>query len=261
MRLSFSHISTYLTCPKRYWYRFVEKIPEPLGWRVSLGTSVHNALYRFAQETQGDRLWKRLEDGRSPKQQPSLFGESEPVVPPLERLLTLFDENWVHVGYTDSTAMYTAKQEAMDLLRQWYAKRSHELLSTVAVELPFKEQVGDIAVGGRFDRIDRREGELFVIDYKSGAVRSQEEVDTDMQLGLYALVLHDYLGLDTVRLGLYFLRDDLLLETVRDAEQSRATKDTLRTVGAGIAGEHFSATPSPDRCSYCSFRTLCPERA
>ncbi|PIV89943.1 hypothetical protein COW46_05435 [Candidatus Gracilibacteria bacterium CG17_big_fil_post_rev_8_21_14_2_50_48_13] len=259
MRLSYSHLYTYAACPKRYWYTYREKLPTPLWWQASFGTSLHNALYRFTQEVQGTRLWKSLENGLQQPSQMSLFFEATPTLPPIERLLELFDSAWVSVGYADHAAMYAAKEEGMHLLRNWYMHHAKELLETVAVEIPFHEQVGSCSIGGRIDRIDRRNNELIVIDYKSGKLRSAEETALDLQLSLYALVLHDYLGLDSIALALYFLREDALIETRRSKEQCEETRAYIHQVGKQITKEEFSPTPSPDTCTQCPFRTLCPD--
>lgn len=258
MRLSFAHIATYLQCPKRYAYRYREGLTEPLSWQASFGTSIHNALCRFTREVQGDQLWTSLEEGRGATKQVSLFEDGPRPLPPGERLHALLDASWVSVGYPDAQAMYSAKAEALSLLDRWYIHHGEELRSTVATELSFRRPVGDGEVHGRIDRIDRREGHLVVVDYKSGRRRSQEDVESDMQLGLYALVLHDTLGLDTVHLGLYFLRDDVFVETRRDAAQCAQTRQIIQGVHAGVTAEEFAPTPSPRTCSSCPFRTLCP---
>lgn len=255
MRLSFSQIATYQICPKRYAYRFVEQLPEPLTHRASFGTSLHNALYRFAQLVQGERLWKSLGGEQA---QPSLFGEAAPSLPSRETLLELLDAAWVNAGYVDPATMYTAKQEALQVLERWYERRAAEMFDVVAAELAFKQEIDGLQLSGRFDRIDKKDGVLFVTDYKSGAVRSQESVDADLQLGLYALVLQEQLGLDRVELGLYFLRDDVLVATKRDRQDSLESFAAIKTVGDSITAGDFHATPSAETCSYCPYRRLCP---
>lgn len=259
MRLSFAHIVTYLECPKRYAYRYRDGLTEPLSWQASFGTSLHNTLYRFTKEVQGDRLWSSLSDAQGVPRQTSLFGDAGPSPPPVERLLELLDSSWVNVGYPEAQAMYAAKAEALTLLRRWYGDHAAELQQTVAVELPFRLSLGEVEIQGRMDRIDRRDGELMVVDYKSGSLRTQEEVDGDRQLGMYALVLHEMLGLDSVRLGLYFLRDDLMLETRRDTQACAQTRETIHHVARRVSAERFDATPSLTACSRCPFRSLCPD--
>lgn len=258
MQLSFSHVYTYKVCPKRYHYRFVEGVPEGLSQSASLGTSMHNALYRFVQAMWGDRLWKTLEEPL--KAQVTLFEEPTPQVPPLPKLLEMLDEAWIKAGYADAAAMYAAKEKAIALLRHWYAHHSEELRHTVAVELPFKYPLDGFVLSGRFDRIDKQGDDYFVVDYKSGMLRSQESVDGDLQLGLYALVLQEKLSLDRVRLALYFLKDDVQRETVRDRQSSVATKATIFAAGESIKRGEWSATPSEAACTYCPYKRICPER-
>lgn len=262
MNLSFSQLSTYLTCPQRYAYRYVQRLPEALSWQSGFGTSIHNALYRFTQETHGAQLWKKLEDGKGPGPQQTLFALEvpAPVLPPEARLMELLDEAWVSARYASTEEMYAAKHEAITLLRSWYATQAPLLLTTVAAEMGFRLDLGNAVLTGRFDRIDKREGLLVVVDYKSGMPRSQADVDGDLQLSLYALVLQEQLSLDKVCLELYFLRENTSRATWRNMQQTQETRQLVTTTASRIIAEDFAATPSERTCGYCPFRNICPSR-
>jgi putative RecB family exonuclease len=117
-------------------------------------------------------------------------------------------------------------------------------------------------VSGQIDRIDRLpSGKVEVIDYKTGRISSQRDVDQSLQLSIYALACRDALGLGTPeRVTLYFTESSTRMSTVRTDEQLDAVRDDiLARVGRVRAGE-FTATPSAKVCGYCDFRAMCPER-
>lgn len=259
MRLSFSHITTYLTCPKQYFYRYVEKVPEPLSWRASFGTSLHNALYRFTQETHGANLWTSLESAKT-DQQLGIFAPPRPQPPSLERLKELLDLHWVDAAYPDRPSMYAAKHEALSLLEAWHATHASEIVSTVAVELPFLFPLStDLFLRGRIDRIDQHGDTLTVVDYKSGYVRTQESVDQDLQLAFYALILQEHFTLDKVTVGLYFLRDQTFVHTTKTREQGQELQENVLKVGKQLQEAVYDSTPSIASCTTCPFKNFCPQ--
>jgi len=53
LRLSPSQVSTYLRCPRQWYYRYVEKLKEPPSGALSLGRSAHVALdHNYSQKVQ-----------------------------------------------------------------------------------------------------------------------------------------------------------------------------------------------------------------
>ena len=47
MRLSYSSISTYETCPAKYRFQYEERLPTTTSPALSFGDSLHRALRRF----------------------------------------------------------------------------------------------------------------------------------------------------------------------------------------------------------------------
>lgn len=261
MQLSYSQIWTFTQCPKRFFYRFREKLPDAMYWQASFGTSVHNALYRFIQEIRGAELWDTL-DAYHPAAQQGLFGfetVTEARAHRVERLIELLDLCWVSVGYESSAQMYEQKQEAIALLQTWYAQNHTTIEHIKAVELSFKLPLGDAVVCGRFDRIDQIDGQILVLDYKSGVKRTQEEVDNDMQLSIYALVLQKKLGIDRVDLALYFLRDNSIVQTSMSKVKTAQTEDLILRTTDRILMQDFAATPTTTTCQSCPYKGICTD--
>ncbi len=122
----------------------------------------------------------------------------------------------------------------------------------------------DRALEGRLDRIDRgADGEL-VIDYKTGRMPKQHEVDSGeaVQLPSYA-ILEDtlpacvsYLGVDGETKPGALLQDEAL------AALSRAVRERLvRMLAAVEAGTPLPAWGDNRTCRYCDFDGLCRRQA
>ena len=62
-------------------------------------------------------------------------------------------------------------------MRNFYKNQEKLGIIPHFVEEPFTIVKDDIRVRGRFDRVDKRDGKVFVIDFKSSDVREQEKAD------------------------------------------------------------------------------------
>lgn len=133
-----------------------------------------------------------------------------------------------------------------------------------------------IFIRGIIDRLDEREGRLFIRDLKSGKGHPREKDEAgptpvlDSQLAVYALlidVLHEKDPKRWPKVGgaAYFYADprgamerpfiddlDNLLEKGRD---------WLAAVAGLIDGRQFPRTDDEDDCQYCSFVPVCGEQA
>ena len=70
-------------------------------------------------------------------------------------------------------------------------------------EQSFEIRVGETAVVGRIDRIDRRpDGSVAIVDYKTGKARDQENADESLQLSLYAIAAREKWGYNVGSLSL-----------------------------------------------------------
>ena len=117
-------------------------------------------------------------------------------------------------------------------------------------------------IGGSIDRIDRTEsGGIEVIDYKTGSPASQKDVDSNLQLTIYALVVRDTLRLGTPeKVTLYFTESSDRRSTVRTDEQlDLARQELLDRVRPIRAGE-FTANPGV-ACKWCDYTAICAERS
>lgn len=114
------------------------------------------------------------------------------------------------------------------------------------------------------DRVDEREGETVIIDYKSSSVRDQKAADKEaresQQLALYALAYQESIGRLPDRVELHFLTPDGVIvgQAVKREKDLDRAADRVREAATGIRGGLFQATPSQWVCSFCAFRAICP---
>jgi DNA helicase-2/ATP-dependent DNA helicase PcrA len=234
LHLSYSQINTYEECPLGYKLGCIYKIPAKPQPYFSFGTSIHLALRRFFEEVLEDRN------------------------PSLDDLLGLYNEYWEKDGYILKAQEEAYRAQGKECLAAVYARHRASEIKPLQLEWKFTLPVGPHFVHGYIDRIDpTSEGGCEVLDYKTGKSQAQKDVDTDLQLSLYALAVKECLGLVPERLSLYFLSSDEIVSSCRTDEQLEEVRSRVQSVADMILARKFDPAPDHFRCGRCDYATLC----
>jgi DNA helicase-2/ATP-dependent DNA helicase PcrA len=232
--LSASDIDTYRSCPLKYKFARVFRIPQEPTLHQRFGIAVHHVLERYhgaAVETGG---------------QPGSLAE----------LLGLLDEAWRRQGFGDSDEERQLRGKAAAALARYHEHSLIDQARPVWFERQFTFKLGNHVLRGRVDRVDRTpSGEYELIDYKTGRPKSADELADDVQLALYAVAARESWGLEASRGAYYYLLDDVKVAVSGDEQWIR---DVATEVAEGIRAQEFEPTPSARVCSLCDYRLACP---
>lgn len=244
--LNFSHsaLNTFESCPRKYEYSYILKIPQEMTGAASFGSSLHNTLNEF---------YKLVTQSK----QASLF-ESYEADLSIEKLLEIYEEKWINLGFESLAQMKTLKKRGEDILRRFHAHFQEEVTRIAFLEKGFKLKAGKYTISGRIDRADvLPDGTLEVIDYKSGRAKKQKDVDNDKQLQIYALATKECFNQPSSKLTLYFLDDDLKVSTEPSEKKLDKLKEKLIETGDKINQSDFAPTPSKFVCGFCPYKKIC----
>jgi len=233
LALSASDIHTYRSCPLRYKYARVLRIPTEQTVHQRFGIVVHQVLERYHA------------DG----------GET------LAQMLGLLDAGWRRAGFGEGERDRELFEKARVALTRYHARLASQESRPVWFERHFDFRLGPHHLRGRVDRVDRVAGadaEYELIDYKTSRPKSAEQLRDDIQLSLYALAAREDWGLQSSRQAYYYVLDDLIVPVARDQRDAEAVKDVVLAVGEGILAQEFEPTPSRAACSICDYRIVCP---
>jgi RecB family exonuclease len=233
LALSASDIQTYRTCPLRYKFARVLRIPTAQTVHQRFGIVVHQVLERY-----------HAGDGRT-----------------LAQLLELLEQVWRRSALGESEADLALLAKAREALRRYHERLSHECAEPVWFERGFSFRLGPHHLRGRVDRVDRlsddADAAYELIDYKTSRPRRPEELADDLQLSLYALAAREDWQLESSRQAYYYVLDDVKVPVSSGGDEERL-RGVVLEVGEGILGEHFEPRPARERCASCDYRVVCP---
>jgi putative RecB family exonuclease len=241
-----SKLLAWLDCPRRYRMQYLQR-PRPAARapraHTSVGVATHNALADF---------WD---------------------LPPAERtpsaVETLVARSWIEVGFADH-----------DQSAQWRERTTRRVLNylrgvdrsgqPLGVERTVSLRTQTLAVTGRLDRLDDRDGELVVVDYKTGrAALSDDDAATSLSLALYAAAVAAMFRRVCLRVELHHLPTGKVLAhehtpatLQRKVAEAESIALDLRRADAdyaqlGAGSTLFEPSVSPI-CMWCDFRAHCP---
>ena len=234
--LSATDIDTYRTCPLKYKFARVFRIPQEPTLHQRFGILVHQVLERF--------------HARNPP----------PAQPTLPELLGLLEAGWRRGGFGDSEEERQLRGKAASSLTRYHERFSTEEAQPVWFERQFTFKLGPHLLRGRVDRVDRLpDGEYELIDYKTGRPKSPAQLTEDVQLSLYAVGARESWRLETSRQAYYYLLDDQKVAVPSDdGDRGDWVREVAMEVAEGILSQGFEPNPSFAACSICDYRLACP---
>ncbi len=261
--LSYSSARTYLECPLRWKFLYVDDLKEAPKGYFSFGRTVHSVLEELvrplvvptARRIGGGALQKTLDEwpGRGPPTAPGRLLEAE-------ELLGLYERSWVSEGYNSPEEEARYKSLGREILVAYREDLLKSPPYPVAVEEHLEAKWEGIPIHGYIDRIDRTPGgSLEIVDYKTSRELSREDALDSDQLSLYQVLVERNYAEPVDRLTLYHLRS-LTPHSAprRDAESLNDVHNRFGRAYDGIRSSAYEPTPGR-HCSRCEFRSLCPE--
>ncbi len=238
LRLDPHGVDDYLTCPLKYRYSHVLKVPVMRHHLVAYGSALHKAVEAFfRQRLAGQEM-----------------AETE--------LLATFEQAWSAEGFLTQEHEQLRFAQGRETLRRFYQRQQQAPERPLLIEEKFKFPLDGLLVVGRWDRVDRQGENIVIIDYKSSEVHEQAEADRrtreSLQLLIYALAWRTLHGVPPAGMELRFLETDLIGRAEVTEEGMARAATFLREAAAGIRAGKFGAKPQEHACRWCAFQAICP---
>ncbi|MGH8909225.1 MAG: RecB family exonuclease [Egibacteraceae bacterium] len=237
LQLSFSRVDTHQTCPLKYRFAYIDKLPGQPSPQLSWGSSIHAAL----------EFW---------------WSQKLPQPPPVDALLQALYDHWDDAGFESMARDEKLKwyRYAQDVLRRHHERFAGSYTPAVASEAWFELDLGDdLVVVGSIDHVQRTpSGGIGIVDWKTNRqAKTRNQVAGSLQLAIYALAAVELWGHEPEWVALDFVVSGVRVTMPRSEIDTEAAVQTIRTVAARIREQLFPARPNR-LCGWCDYRAACP---
>ena len=238
LTLSHYQIDDYLTCPLKYKYVHILRVPILQHHSIIYGKAIHEAIKEYNR--------KKLE-GK---------------IITVKELISVFESTWSSEGFLTREHEEQRFESGKNALKLFYERQEASDNIPTFVEKDFSFPLGNNRVRGRWDRVDVKDGTTVIIDFKSSDVREQKEADRrvkeSLQLSIYALAYKEVYGKMPERVELHFLESGLVGRCEKDEDDLKETIEKIKIVADGIRQKIYKAKPQYIACRYCAYSEICP---
>jgi len=236
--LSYYHIDDYLTCPLKYKYVNILRVPIMEHHTVIYGRAMHDAVSKYFQlKMSGKKM-------------------------ALADLLSAFKESFDPQGFLDEKHQQERFRIGQEALIKLFNDEERRNSQPKFIEKGFSFILEGNKITGRFDRVDMREDGAVIIDFKTSQIKTQKDADKrtkeSLQLVLYALAYKNIFGIMPRSVELYFLESGIIGSAEVGEDGFEGIKEKIAEVAEGIRNQEFKASPAYMACTYCAYNQICP---
>jgi DNA helicase-2/ATP-dependent DNA helicase PcrA len=237
---SHSRISNYSQCPKKYLYGYEYSLPTQNKYYFSFGTSIHTVLEILLKNYN----WEK-------------YSKEELISLGME---ILFD-NWLTKGYENLKEEEKYKKEGIKIVEKFINTQLelNKIQTPISFEDSFQITINGKKIKGFIDRIDKnKNGDLIILDYKtSKKIKTQNELDKDQQLYVYAKACFNLYGKYPKKMGLWFVKFDKIVETTFNIKIMEKFEKDLTYEIEKIEKKDFTPKPTWFNCQFCDYNKIC----
>jgi CRISPR/Cas system-associated exonuclease Cas4 (RecB family) len=277
--ISPSALNTYISCPKKFYFRYIlslheiEEIEESIDER-NIGSIIHNVLEDLYQEHKSKTLSVKDVDAMLEKY----------------KALTLLHFEKQAFGEDKNYGKTLLMREVVHNYIAQFLKKEKKRLETHNIQIIGLEEVLECQIDkyhfkGKADRIDIFDGKHRIIDYKSGkynpktdlkmpkekiknisAIIGNYAMEKNIQMILYILMYsktNPQLKIKEMEAGMHFLqqssKDFVALDAGAYAEENsfKAYEDLILAILEEMETAPFTAMKEKNKCSYCPYQNIC----
>lgn len=236
--LSYYQIDDYSTCPLKYKYVHILRVPIMEHHTVLYGKALHDAVQKyFRYKIKGLKI-----------------GADE--------VIETFLESFRQEGFLDSRHRDERQKIGVEALKRFFKEQEALREIPTYIEKDFSFALGTNRVIGRWDRIDIKEGQSRIIDFKSSEVTKQKDADKkareSLQLSLYGLAFKRIFQKLPSFVELHFLESGLIGSYQVKEEDLDKVMEEIKEAADGIRSGNFDARPAYLACTYCAYNQICP---
>jgi len=239
LNLSYYQIDDYNTCPLKYKYAHILRLPF-FHHTIVYGKAIHSAI-EFYYRNKKMNVPVRVED-----------------------LFSAYEKAWRNIGFLSREHEERRFEAGKRTIQRFFKEQEQkaEKISDILVEEPFTFTLSRNRISGRWDFIEQSDGYTVIADFKTSEVFQQEKADkkakASVQLIIYAMAYNARYGRMPDRLELRFVESGLTGTASVTDKMIEKVKEQILHASEGIRKRDYTADPGYRKCEFCGYRSICP---
>lgn len=236
---SVSQLQVYDSCPKKYLFQYIYKVPTQVKHYFDFGTTMHKVLEEITKEI----------DISMPKE--IYYSKS----------VDYLNKFWISKGYDDAKIEKEYFEKGISCLKD-FIEREYELRLSqreiIGWEKKFNIEIDGKKITGVIDRVDKNGEDLEILDYKTSN-SMEKDLNENMQLIVYAMAMKELYEKYPSSMGLWYLIHNKISKVYFNSKNLDIVKMRILDIIKNIEKKDFKATPNGFACKYCDFNKICPD--
>jgi len=233
IKLSYSAISAYLSCPFRFYCRDVLGFQTPIDYFQLYGVIVHNCL---------QKIHTSIKNGESLE------------IPDIINIVDLYCK--------DEESRKQWRDELITDMWNYYQNIPNFIEEVLDVEIPFSYIDDKIIINGKADLVIRNnKDKIEIIDYKSRYQRGLNQMNVDIQLRIYKMGLENKYNEEIRKISAYTFKDNKITRFTNTKTDLLNTKVLITGISNSIENENFKRNWKGRDCETksgkCDFYYIC----
>ena len=236
LQLSASAIETYQTCPLKFLFDKSWRIRGGPSAALTFGNTMHTVIKHFLQEHKngGKPTWEDMQ--------------------------RIYEREWKAAGFEDTYQEGEYKVDGLEQLQAFYATFAENPPSVLELERVFELPMEpDVKIRGRIDLVkDLGDGDVEIVDYKTGRPKDEKQLRKNIQLAIYAIAAREQLERNPERITIYSLQKNEMTSTSPTEKELKEARHTVMEVAQNIRAGEFPPKQG-FYCRSCDYKFICPE--
>jgi len=260
--LSYSQLSAFSSCPYKYRFSYVLKVPTRGKYIFSFGKTMHltlQKLFELLNEKkglgQGDLFGGGTEGNLKRGQRDAKIS--------LDEIIKIYEGTWIDSWYDTEAQKEKYRKLGKNILKEFYNKHKDNWPETILLEKNFNIKIKAdkeyYTVRGAIDRVDKINNKVKIIDYKTGRPKKKLTAEDKEQLLIYQLAIQDLFKYEVDCLSFYYLDNNSEIEFLGTDKELEKIKVKIISNIREIRKGEFLPKPGP-LCAFCDFREICEFR-
>jgi DNA helicase-2/ATP-dependent DNA helicase PcrA len=238
LKLSRQQIDDYYSCPKKFYFAHVVKIPLLENQYLMYGTAVHAAL---------DHYFNR-----------KIRGEQST----LDQLINDYKVAFKNIGFITREQEELRFKQGIETLTRFYQDDIDNPTIPTQVEAMFEFAENGVKVNGRYDLVCGKDKTAEIKDFKTSNVVEQKDAERRIkestQMMIYALAWYEKFKV-IPKTTLVFIESGLTGTKTFSLKELDETKKMIFDVATGLRANNLTAKPDLFQCKQCPYSDICPD--